>query len=98
MRASGKSFRLYIAVLIGLSVILYAQEIAGNTSVDKNMTNSRTKSIPQSQCGSGKCDMGTDKLKDGISHGSKCGVSETKCGGVSHGSKCGSQKCGRGNQ
>ncbi|BAF71728.1 hypothetical protein [Sulfurovum sp. NBC37-1] len=29
--------------------------------------------------------------KDGISHGSKCGTSDTKCnGGTSHGSKCGS--------
>jgi uncharacterized low-complexity protein len=92
---------LYTVALMGLSVLLYAQETGSNTAIDKNMTKGQTESIPQSQCGSGKCGMGksglSEKMEDGISHGSKCGVSENKCGGVSHGSRCGTGKCSSGN-
>ncbi|AKF25309.1 hypothetical protein YH65_07825 [Sulfurovum lithotrophicum] len=48
-----------------------------NKSVSKPLEKSKFEMLKQS--------------KDGISHGSKCGTSDTKCnGGTSHGSKCGS--------
>lgn len=66
-----------------------------NKTIDEKIENRKSKSIPMSRYGAGKCGMG----KCGSSHGSKCGSSnDSKCGGgSSHGSKCGSGKCGMGN-